>query len=107
MDRSDSNLPINFERFEQLYSNYSDLSKFIERESPSMAKGVRLRLLSLRGSWVQIPSPALIFDDQRMPLFLLHKLHEMYECKFIHQITKLFAFVNAGEPRERTQVHLP
>ena len=23
-----------------------------------MAKGVRLRLLSLRGSWVQIPSPA-------------------------------------------------
>src|SRR5713226_4535732 len=27
-------------------------------ESPSMAKGVRLRLLSLRGSWVQIPPPA-------------------------------------------------
>lgn len=31
---------------------------FFVRESPSMAKGVRLRLLSLRGSWVQIPSPA-------------------------------------------------
>ena len=30
-----------------------------ERESPSLVKGVRLRLLSLRGSWVQIPSPAL------------------------------------------------
>ena len=30
-----------------------------KRESPSLAKGVRLRLLSLRGSWVQIPSPAL------------------------------------------------
>ena len=29
-----------------------------KRESPSLAKGVRLRLLSLRGSWVQIPSPA-------------------------------------------------
>ena len=29
------------------------------RESPSLVNGVRLRLLSLRGSWVQIPSPAL------------------------------------------------
>jgi hypothetical protein len=25
-----------------------------------LAKGVRLRLLSLRGSWVQIPSPAFL-----------------------------------------------
>jgi hypothetical protein len=104
MDRSDSNLPINFERFEQLYSNYSELSKFIERESPSLAKGVRLRLLSLRGSWVQIPSPALIFDDQRMPPFLLHQLREMYVGKFNHHIIKLLAFMNA---RERTQFHLP
>jgi hypothetical protein len=31
-----------------------------KRESPSLAKGVRLRLLSLRGSWVQIPSPAFL-----------------------------------------------
>ena len=31
------------------------------RESPSLAKGVRLRLLSLRGSWVQIPPPAPFF----------------------------------------------
>jgi hypothetical protein len=104
MDRPDSDQPINFERFEQLYSNYSERSKFIERESPSLAKGVRLRLLSLRGSWVQIPSPALFFDDQMMPPFLLHQLREMYVCKFNHQITKLFAIVNA---RERTQVHLP
>lgn len=30
----------------------------IKRGSPSMVKGVGLRLLSLRGSWVQIPPPA-------------------------------------------------
>ena len=30
----------------------------IERRSPSMAKGVGLRLLSRRGSWVQIPPSA-------------------------------------------------
>ena len=29
------------------------------RRSPSMAKGVGLRLLSRRGSWVQIPPSAL------------------------------------------------
>jgi hypothetical protein len=36
-----------------------------------MAKGVRLRLLSLRGSWVQIPPPASLyaFADLEYTLF--------------------------------------
>jgi hypothetical protein len=29
-----------------------------------LAKGVRLRLLSLRGSWVQIPSPAFKIQEE-------------------------------------------
>lgn len=44
------------------------LDKIKKRESPSMAKGVRLRLLSLRGSWVQIPSPALAYAKLRVGL---------------------------------------
>gem|GEM_PF-5849379 len=46
-------------------------SLLIERGLPSMAKGVGLRRLSHRGSWVQIPPPALeikphesVFDFQ-------------------------------------------
>jgi 4-oxalocrotonate tautomerase len=37
----------------------NDFRKNSSRGSPSMAKGVGLRLLSRRGSWVQIPPPAL------------------------------------------------
>ena len=44
---------------------------YMERESPSMAKGVRLRLLSLRGSWVQIPPPASLFT-QSVRILLIH-----------------------------------
>ena len=72
MDSSDFALINWCERFKQLYSNYSELSKIIERESPSLAKGVRLRLLSLRGSWVQIPSPALFFDEKKTSQYLHH-----------------------------------
>ena len=38
------------------------------RGSPSMVKGVGLRLPSLRGSWVQIPPPALFLFRKRQGL---------------------------------------
>ena len=38
---------------------YAGVLIFTLRGSPSLVNGVRLRTLSLRSSWVQIPPPAL------------------------------------------------
>ena len=55
------------------------------RELPSLVKGAGLRTLSLRGSWVQIPPPALEFLSNEINRFSSHKF-AMHDALSINKV---------------------